>query len=672
LSSEGKSGPLAAVRGALIGVRMLVICVGAISIAIFAVKFGLDTFFVASSPIARSALAKFVRNMADPLISGLISGTRVNTRIAGLETMPLILAAVSFGLTLFIGAQLRKFIESIEITVQKREMALRRAQRKPVQELAFSSARKKNTLGRLFGGDKTRQEELLCAKQELEKFRKKLAFLSIDVVGSTKMKHGRDPLLTERLFREYRVLLEGILKQHRHKASSWTPDGIMACFLQAEMGCNTAKSLLRALPEFNRKKNPLDTPVQVRCGLHVGDLLFDENTPLELLSDRALDLTGHLQKAARANSLLVSSTVYEQLHDKSGFLTAPEDVDGYSVFEWSLEPRPVTTTVRKPAAVTATPTTPSLSQPAIGQAGGVPQRIGRYEVLAELGRGGMGVVYKARDTQIGRVVAIKMILTGNVSPEHLEAYKKRFFREAQTAGLMSHPGIVTIYDIAEHETGQPYLVMEFVEGTTLDKLLTPQSNGYAVERLPLQQSLDTIIQVCDALDCAHTRGVIHRDIKPANILYTVDGKAKLADFGIAKLEGSHLTQTGTIMGTPAFMSPEQFSGSAIDERSDLFSVGAVLYWMLTGEFPFPGNTITAVIYKLLHTDPTPPLELNSTLPQDVDIVISRCLAKRPDDRYTSARELAADLKAILERRSIERPGRARAVSESTSVGDTAI
>jgi serine/threonine-protein kinase len=297
-----------------------------------------------------------------------------------------------------------------------------------------------------------------------------------------------------------------------------------------------------------------------------------------------------------------------------------------------------------------------MDSSAMFASGKLPPRIGRYDVITELGRGAMGVVYKARDPQIGRLVAIKMILTGSVPPQHLDAYKKRFFREAQTAGLLSHPGIVTIYDLGEHESGQ-------------DKILAPEFEGGEAERMPLQTTLDIIIQLCDALDCAHTRGVIHRDIKPANILYTTDGKAKLADFGIAKLEGSQLTQTGTIMGTPAFMSPEQFSGAAVDQRSDIFSLGAVLYLMVTGETPFPGNTITAVIFKLLHSDPVPARQLNTTLPTDIDAVLTRCLAKKAEDRYTTAMELAADLKAIRAGRSIEhREGAAGAGLGSASVG----
>ena len=192
------------------------------------------------------------------------------------------------------------------------------------------------------------------------------------------------------------------------------------------------------------------------------------------------------------------------------------------------------------------------------------QQIGRFEILEELGRGSMGAVYKARDPRIDRIVAIKIILTAVLDPADLDQYRLRFQREAQAAGRMSHAGIVAIYDIAEDESGQPYLVMEFVEGTPLNKLIAPGK-----ERLPLAKTLDLAAQVARALDYAHRRGVVHRDIKPANIMVTPEGVAKIADFGIAKLAGTQLTQAGQLVGTPAFMSPEQFSGAEVDGRSDL-------------------------------------------------------------------------------------------------------
>jgi len=270
---------------------------------------------------------------------------------------------------------------------------------------------------------------------------------------------------------------------------------------------------------------------------------------------------------------------------------------------------------------------------------GLPNRIGRYELLEELGRGAMGAVFKARDPNLGRAVAVKVILTANLTPQALAEYKKRFYREAEAAGRMTHPGVVTIHDMGEDPTsGQPYLVMEYIEGVPLDNMIEQTPAG-----LPLAQVLDLGAQVALALDYAHQRGVVHRDIKPANILVTKDGRAKIADFGIAKLEGAQLTQTGQLVGTPAFMSPEQFSGGGVDARSDIFSLGAVLYESLTGKMPFPGETVTEIIYKVVHAPLAPARQHNPQLPAEVDVVLSRCLAKDPAQRYQRAQALAADL-----------------------------
>jgi len=272
---------------------------------------------------------------------------------------------------------------------------------------------------------------------------------------------------------------------------------------------------------------------------------------------------------------------------------------------------------------------------------GMPNRVGRYELLEELGRGAMGAVYKARDPNLSRAVAVKVILTANLTSQGLAEYKKRFYREAEAAGRMTHPGVVTIHDMGEDPTsGQPFLVMEYVEGVPLDKMIEDSPDGGG---LPLAQVLDLGAQVALALDYAHQRGVVHRDIKPANILVTKDGRAKIADFGIAKLEGAQLTQTGQLVGTPAFMSPEQFSGGGVDARSDIFSLGAVLYEALTGKMPFPGETVTEIIYKVVQATPASVQKHNPQLPAEVDVLLARCLAKDPAQRYQRAQALASDL-----------------------------
>jgi serine/threonine protein kinase len=264
-------------------------------------------------------------------------------------------------------------------------------------------------------------------------------------------------------------------------------------------------------------------------------------------------------------------------------------------------------------------------------------RIGRYEVEKQLGAGAMAVVFKAVDPVIGRTVAIKIIkFESSIGAEQAEM-RERLYREAQSAGNLNHPNIVTIYDIGE-EGSTAYIAMEFVEGQTLQEWIA--SNPVP----PLPQTLAIVEQIASGLDFAAARGIIHRDIKPGNILLTQDGRAKIADFGIAKFSTSKLTQTGAIIGTPAYMSPEQAMGQTLDGRSDLFSLGVIFYEMLTGEKPFSGSNPTTIMYKILHEEPVPPQRINVTLHPAFDYIIARMLAKDPNQRYQSCGELIQDLK----------------------------
>ncbi len=265
------------------------------------------------------------------------------------------------------------------------------------------------------------------------------------------------------------------------------------------------------------------------------------------------------------------------------------------------------------------------------------ENLGRYQIQQELGRGAMGTVYRAYDPKIDRVVALKTISLSGIDPAGEADFRRRFVREAQAAGKLSHGGIVTIYDVGEDEvTRTPFIVMEYIEGTTLEEL----GRG---ERLPLEQALELVEQVAEALDYAHERGIVHRDIKPANIIITPDRRAKITDFGIAKLLQTQFTQPGQVLGTPAYMSPEQLSGGAVDGRSDLFSLGVILYWLVTGDKPFPGDTTTSISFKVVYKDPILPTELNPTLSPDLDYVVTRALAKGPAQRYQRGSELADDL-----------------------------
>jgi serine/threonine protein kinase len=269
-------------------------------------------------------------------------------------------------------------------------------------------------------------------------------------------------------------------------------------------------------------------------------------------------------------------------------------------------------------------------------------RFGRYEILSELGRGAVGVVFKARDPKINRVVAIKTFSLAGQSAEDEKEFRERFVREAEAAGRLSHPGIVTIFDVGEEDdTHAPYIVMEYVGGKSLDKVLAANDN-----RLQLETALQLTHELAEALDCAHGQGVVHRDLKPANILITEDGHAKIADFGVAKLNLANLTLAGRTLGTPAYMSPEQLNGEAVDGRSDLFSLGVVLYTVLTGYRPFQGNSAMTVSFKVVNRDPIPASVLDTDLPQGLDYIIGRAMAKDPAQRYQRGMEMALDIQDL--------------------------
>ena len=265
------------------------------------------------------------------------------------------------------------------------------------------------------------------------------------------------------------------------------------------------------------------------------------------------------------------------------------------------------------------------------------EQIGRYRVVGELGRGAMGIVFKAQDPAIGRMIAIKSIRLGELTDESERArLRERLFREAQSAGILSHPGIVTIYDIAE-EGNMAYIFMELVNGPPLEKLLKS-------ERPPDKETLLSLLrQTAAALDYAHKKGIVHRDVKPANIMVHEDGTAKVTDFGVAKIVSQQLTRAGTIMGTPSYMSPEQVQGDAVSGRSDQFSLAVIAYEILTGEKPFQAEYLPTLLFKIVGEDPVSPHRLNPTLPPEVEPVIRRALAKVSEERYETCSDFVAAL-----------------------------
>ncbi|HXE74719.1 MAG TPA: protein kinase [Candidatus Xenobia bacterium] len=274
------------------------------------------------------------------------------------------------------------------------------------------------------------------------------------------------------------------------------------------------------------------------------------------------------------------------------------------------------------------------------------KKIGKYEVIEELGRGAMGVVYKARDPFIGRLVALKTISPGLLdNPELL----KRFYREAQAAGGLQHPNIVIIYDLGEAD-GLPYIAMEFLEGESVEKLIARQP------KIPVAQKLNIIMQLCRGLDYAHKRGIVHRDIKPGNIIALHDGTVKVVDFGIVRLTSTSMTSTGMVIGTVGYMSPEQIHGEHVDARSDLFSVGVVMYELLTYKKPFAGPNVTSVLLKIINEEPPAVHEVVPEVSPALSEIVHRCLRKKPDERFQSLEEVVIELEPLartLQREMVE-------------------
>jgi serine/threonine protein kinase/tetratricopeptide (TPR) repeat protein len=280
-------------------------------------------------------------------------------------------------------------------------------------------------------------------------------------------------------------------------------------------------------------------------------------------------------------------------------------------------------------------------------------KLGRYEVVRELGKGAMGIVYLAKDPLIGRLVALKTIRLGaHADDDEMKEFQQRFIREAQAAGILNHPAIVTVHDIGrDEESDTSFIAMEFVEGHNLKEVL---AQGRAIS---FEQIADIIAQVAEALDFAHAKGIVHRDVKPANIILIEGNRAKITDFGIAKIASgaANLTSTGQFLGTPNYMAPEQIKGAPVDGRTDIFALGICLYECLTRRKPFGGDSLTSISYKIVH-EPFPPLhEINPQIPEGYEDVVANCLQKDPTKRYQRARDLSQALRAVLRGEKPVRP-----------------
>jgi len=267
-------------------------------------------------------------------------------------------------------------------------------------------------------------------------------------------------------------------------------------------------------------------------------------------------------------------------------------------------------------------------------------RYGRYEIIKELGKGGMGVVYQAHDPQIDRPVALKVLREDRVVSED---FVSRFFKEAKFIGRLSHPNIVTVYDVGR-DHGTIYIAMEYLQGQPFNEVI--RSGRLSVEKI-----IDIALQVANALGYAHEKGIVHRDIKPSNIILTDEGNVKLTDFGIARAEDSNAaqqTQAGVILGTPFYMSPEQVMGKRVDGRSDLFSLGVILYELIVGRKPFEGDHFTAIFRAITDDIPVAPLKIDASIPQSLSDLIMKALSKNPNERFQTSKEMGDALKTCLQ------------------------
>lgn len=295
-----------------------------------------------------------------------------------------------------------------------------------------------------------------------------------------------------------------------------------------------------------------------------------------------------------------------------------------------------------------------------------PKTLGRYEIQGEIGRGMMGVVYRALDPALGRTVALKTVRLAFSIPEDQRGnFEKRFLGEARIAAVLSHPGIVVVHDVGRDDTGTLFIALEFLEGRTLAEILADN------EPIEWHRALRLVGKIAEALAHAHAQGIVHRDIKPANIMVLPSDEPKIMDFGIAKIPASQLTAAGEFFGTPSYMSPEQARGDTVDGRSDLFSLGAILYLLLTGIPAFAGNSVPAILLRLSSEDPPPPSTLVPGIPTEVDRLVARMLQKELTRRPPNGREVAQAIEALLSGRALPRGAETRTVSAVRAVSAAA-
>jgi len=463
---------------------------------------------------------------------------------------------------------------------------------------------------------------------ELRNHKSPVMVMFTDLAGSTSYFDRYGDTAGVKWIEEHNRIIIPQVQQYHGTVVKTIGDSVMAYFTDPLDAVHSAKAIQTTLLASNRDKDQKDW-MYIRVALHQGLGYLRGG---DVFGD-VVNVTARMAKACLPAQVLVSEAVYLSVHGAQGVDLRPAGEalfhgksEKESLYEmlWTSEDAYAELRARFPASRKAGPAE-ELTE-------------GRYRIMGELGRGAMGVVYKAFDRIIGRVVALKTIPV-EVEESEKAQLVERLKVEARAAGMLDHPNIVTVYDVGE-EAGLFYLTMQYLEGKTLAQAHADR------DLLPLGRILDLMQQLCAAVGFAHQAGVIHRDLKPSNLLLTKQGTLKILDFGIAKLADVGLTKAGMIMGTPSYLAPEQAAGRRIDSRADIFSVGAIFYELLTGERAFPGETTSTVVYKILNDDPIPPRAIEPSLPPALDAVVRKALAKDPLQRYQTCEEMAEALRQV--------------------------
>ena len=472
-------------------------------------------------------------------------------------------------------------------------------------------------------------EELLKQRSEIDtelrKHKSPITVMFTDLAGSTRYfeKYG-DTAGIEWLQRHNAIVVP-VVERHGGTVVKTIGDSVMAYFTDVTQSALAAKEIQQELTAANHDES-FETGMFVRVALHQGLGYLRGG---DVFGD-VVNVAARVTKVCLPSQVLITESVYRAVHNEPQLEFSPlgtQHLRGKTSMEtlYELNWTDAETYARIREKF---PPKRSLPQEELSE--------GRYQVLSELGRGAMGVVYKAYDKVIGRVIAMKTIPL-EVSGEERDNLVARLKQEARAAGILDHPNIITVFDFGE-VSGLFYFTMQYVEGETFSTILSRK------ELLPFEKLLEIMDQICSAVGFAHHADIIHRDLKPSNLMYTKHGVAKVLDFGIAKLGDAGLTKAGMIVGTPSYLSPEQAAGRRLDLRSDIFSLGAVFYELVTGERAFPGDSTTGIIYKVINEDPVPPMAIEPTLPSGLDAAIRKAMAKDPDQRFQSCEEMREAIK----------------------------